>query len=683
MRARPLWLTLACALLGCGRGDAESARVRPEEPESAREQAIRADLAALRREESELRARTDFETLGPSSRTLGANPYALAPLADGRFAGILRGDSRVVVLDAALRETSSLATLPSPSALAATPDGRVFVAGPLAAAVERYRSVGGMLERDGVAALPAGSVVRALVADERGVLVADFAGDRLLSLPRSGAFTESARAGEPRHTSVCQGPFRLALSPRFVAVDCLFDHTVQVLARDANGEPGREVARIVHDGPLWSVALHELGAELFVAAGGVEDHPLERRDRAFGYVDSFVYLYALGRHGALERREAWNVAELGVITPLALELEEQDGAPVIHAVGYGSASAVELRPGSAPVVRPSAPGCSDIAGSGERRLCASPLLDAWIALRAEPVVQPVRPPRAGDPAALERLGEALFFTTLMAPDARSEGRSSRFTCETCHFEGATDGRVHHSGRDGIRVSTRSLFGLFNDAPYFSRARDADLTSVCHHEFAVANRGNPVDPWFVLEAARFPWLSALGLEPRAFSPLELRRALLGFLARFSPEENPFVAARSRPAHFTAEERRGAELFREYCAGCHAARLVASAPASLVPFERWEALIFSPATPIVWARGDYEQTGVLPYVDPDGTRVPSLRRLYLKRPYFTNGSARTLADVLERARSGRRFFHAEPPAPPADARALPPDERTALLAFLRLL
>jgi cytochrome c peroxidase len=333
------------------------------------------------------------------------------------------------------------------------------------------------------------------------------------------------------------------------------------------------------------------------------------------------------------------------------------------------------------------PGCSDIVVAGARRLCASPLFDAWVelgeGLEAKPAVHPARAPQAGDPEPLERLGEALFFTTLMAPDATSEGRSSRFTCETCHFEGATDGRVHNSGRNEIRVSTRSLLGLFNDAPYFSRARDPDLTSVSHHEFAVANRGNPVDPWFSLDTVRFPWLSSLGLERRELSPLELRGALLRFLARFSPEENPFVAQRSAAARFSAEERRGAELFREHCAGCHAARLVANAPATLVPFERWEALIFSPATPIVWARGEYEQTGVLPYVDPEGTRVPSLRRLYAKRPYFTNGTARTLGDVLERARSGRRFFHAEPVSPPEDARALTAEERGGLIAFLRLL
>jgi hypothetical protein len=677
-------LLFALALLACEGGAADTPEAPRAQPESRQTAEIRATLAHLRREETELRARTDFASQPPSSRALGANPYAIVALpARGGFAGILRGDSRVVLLDGQLHETSSLPTSPSPSALAATSSGRLFVTGPLVAVVERYRIAPGGLERDGGIPLPPGTVARALVADERALVVADFVGDRLLSLPGRSTLAVPADGAALRRTSVCQGPLRLALTPRFLAVDCLFDHAVLLLERDTSGEPGREVGRIVHDGPLWSLALHEIGDELFVATGGVEDHPLVRRDRVFGYIDSFVHLYALNRHGALERREAWNVAELGVVTPAALELDAQHGAPRVEALGYGSARAVTLRPGTPPLVREALPGCSDFATLGDRCVCASPLFDAWIELGEESSLAPVRAPRAGDPPPLDRLGEALFFTTLMAPDASSEGRLSRFTCETCHFEGATDGRVHHSGRNEIRVSTRSLFGLFNAAPYFSRARDPDLTSVCHHEFAVANRGNAVDPWFSLEAARAPWLAALGLDAPRFSPAELRRALLGFFARFSPEENPFVEQRPAPARFTEEERRGAEIFGQHCASCHAPRLVASAVASAVPFERWESLIFSPATPLVWAHGDYEQTGILPYVDPEGTRVPSLRRLYLKRPYFTNGSARSLAEVLERARVGARFLHTQAAERSGDSRPLAREERTALLAFLRLL
>jgi hypothetical protein len=692
MRTRVLALALLLVLGACHRSEParRDARTLPSvatkndgaSPEDAE---IQAALAELRSEEAALRAHTDFAAVPPSSRTLGANPYALVALDRTRFAGILRGDSRVVLLDERLAETSSLTTSPSPSALAVAPGGHLFVAGPLAAEVERFRVKGAALEPDGAVRLPSGSVPRALAADGRALVVLDFVGDRLFSLPMARALAVPADTAVPRVTSTCQGPFRAALSSHYVAVDCLFDHAISVLARDDAGEPGREVARIVHDGPLWSVALLEHGDELLIGAGGVEDHPLERRDRVFGYVDSFAYLYALERDGTLVRRRAVNTSELGVVVPKTVAFAERDGTPVLYALGYATSGLVTLLPQSADVSREAVPGCSALVVSGERLVCADPLLDAWVELDAKrPVIHPARSPAPSDPSVNERLGEALFFTTLMAPDARSDGRLSRFTCETCHFEGATDGRVHNSGRHEIRVSTRPLFGLFNDAPHFSRAHDRDLTSVCNNEFAVENRGSPVDPWFSLETARFPWLAELGVAAARLTPLELRRSLFSFLARFSDEENPFVAAHAPPAHFTPREREGAAIFRDRCASCHAARLVADDASTAVPFERWEALIFSSATPIVWARGDYEKTGVLPYVDPAGTRVPSLRRLYLKRPYLTNGTARALADVLERARfSDRVFFHAAPSTPEAPLRSLPASERLALLDFLRLL
>src|SRR5262249_49814770 len=124
-----------------------------------------------------------------------------------------------------------------------------------------------------------------------------------------------------------------------------------------------------------------------------------------------------------------------------------------------------------------------------------------------------------------------------------------------------------------------------------------------------------------------------------------------------------------------------VFRERCASCHAARLVTDRPDSAVPFADWERLVMSPAGAIVWARDTREQTGVVPYVHPEGTRVPSLRRLYRKRPYFTNGSSPDLPSVLARARmTPDGFLHDAAPGT-----GEPPDrgDQAGLLAFLGLL
>lgn len=702
MRTLALGLALLAVTAGC-RSSAGSrttgvASTRASASASARAGEIERALAALRSEETALRSRTDFERLPPSSRSLGSGPYALVALAPNArtpldrggvpvFAGLLRGDSRLVLLDAELHELAGAAAPRSANSMATLPDGRLLVVGPLERRVARFSARSGTLVEDGSVPLSGARVPRAVAADERTVVVADFARDSLGAAP-----VAAAAAAEPAPVAVsiptCRGPFRLALTPRFAGVLCLFDHAVAVHERDADGTPGREIARITHDGPLWSFALHEDGDSLLVAAGGVEDHPLDRRDKAFGYVDSFSFLYRVSRGKPPERLLELNTAALGVVTPKTVTFESRGTGLVLSVVGYGSDHRLELDLDGAlreprPRVLPSVPGCADATRLRDRLVCANPLFDAWVDLREAPRSVPARGAAPGDPSAEERLGEALFFTTLMAPDATSEGKRSRFTCETCHFEGGTDGRVHHSGRDDIRVSTRPLFGLFNDAPHFSRAHDPDLTSVCHNEFTVASRGNPVDPWFALEPSRFPWLGSLGASAAMLSPEKLRGALLAFLSRFSHEENPFALARPAPLALSEQERRGAASFRERCASCHAARLIADDPKTEVPFERWEELVLSPSGPLVWARGDYEKVGVLPYVDPKGTRVPSLRRLYLKRPYLTRGTALTLGELLAAVRfSDSELLHAGGESRP-ELRALTAGERADLLAFLELL
>jgi hypothetical protein len=677
-------LVLLLVLAACTRSPPEGRRdVEKPKRTSELKPEIRAALATLRRDETELRARTDFSKLAPSSRAFGANPYALAALPGlpPRAVGLLRGDSRVVVLDAALATTSSLSAPELPSAVGVSPAGQVFVVGSLERRIARYRvGAAGLIEEKSIQ-LPDARALRALAVDARTLVVADFARDFLF------VTTPAADTVVPRPT--CAGPFRLALSARFLAVGCLFDHAVVLLSRGADGMPAEEVARIVHDGPIWSLALVERGDTLFVGAGGVEDRPLARADKVFGHVDSFVFVYTHDRTHGLRRLGELNVSEHGVVTPKSVSLRLDAGVLTLEAHGYATDRSVSVRfEASAPATpvaftRAGLPGCSDVIELGGRNVCANPLFDGWASLGPEPRVHPARPDEPRDPNPQEKQGEALFFTTLMAPDAKSEGRLSRFSCETCHFEGGSDGRVHDSGRGGIQVSTRPLFGLANAGPHFSRAHDPDLTAVCHNEFTVANRGNPVDPWFDLDAGRFGWLRALGTRQERVPAVELRRSLLRFLSRFTHEENPYAYGRARS--FSQQERRGAESFRDRCASCHAARLVASDAQSEVPFDRWERLVFTPEAPIVWSDGSYARTGVEPYVDRRGTRVPSLRRLYLKRPYLTNGSAVELEQLLWFMRFTPNGVRHLSTAADVDARAVAFDaeERVALLSFLRLL
>jgi len=665
----------------------------PAEPPPPHER----ELAALRAFEQQRRAATDFATLPPSDATFGPDPYRIAALAGGElFVGLLRGESAVVVLDRDGTELSRVAAPGSPSGLAVSPAGDVFVVGEAARELAQYRVAGRRIAR--VATLPVGALGMrdiALAPDGKTAYVVEERAGRLLAVSlerdrRPGNAAARGASAAVRELGRCHGPFRVEAGAGYLAVDCLLDHTIEI-RRDRG-----EVVRIRHDGPMWSFAVHrEANGDLLVAAGGVEDHPLEREDGGFGYIDSYLYLYRLARGAAAPSRlAAINTSELGVVTPKWIGFRAAEaGAMSVTVAGYASASLLtatwhgdftaapqlahgELVPGTT---------AAQLAGDGTL-VAANPLLDAWIVqrrgeLRVVAVASTgapgvARPPRTS----MSRVGELLFFTTMMSPWNSSDGKLSRFTCETCHHEGYVDGRTHYTGRDTVHATTRPLFGLFNNGPHFSRALDKTMTDMVHAEFRVANRHNGRDPWFALTSADVPWLGRVPGLPAQLPPEALREAFMTFLMDFTHRSNPAATDHDR---FTALERTGAQRFRDHCASCHAARLIAENPASEVPFERWEALVLSPPGPIVWSNAAYAKTGVTPYVHASGARVPPLRRLYKKWPYFTNGSAHSLDAVLDGfAASPDAAYHAGAPADAAVVR-LTADDKSALRAFLDLL
>jgi hypothetical protein len=662
---------LAFALVGRARPKAASAH---EATEASRR------LAAF---EAVRRSTADFAQVPTWDRLSGPDPYLLAKVPQStNLVGVLRGADALVLLSADLGEQSRAAAPASPTALAVAEDGSIYVAGELAPNVARFRVVRGELVPSGSFEISGARAIRGLATGPDGWLYAveEHRGHLLAVKPPSGAGETTVA---PRfEQAVGNGPIRVERIGDRLVVDCLLDHAVVVQKLETNGLPSLEPPiKIAHDGPIWSFAAKPAPGGIWLALGGVEDHPLDRTVGAFGYIDSFLFVYRVdfGRQAAT-REAAINVSELGVVTPKAVAWAAT--SPEIVVAGYGSDRLARVPwPGDrsappnershtdrAPDVEAFVPGASAVVESSPGVFAfADPLLDAWVEKKSsEPATLiPARgveaSPDRGDLPSLVHLGEALFFTTAMAPWNLSDGPLSRFTCETCHFEGYVDGRIHHTGRGDIHAVTKPLLGLFNNRPHFSRALDDDLDTVAFNEFRVANARSGHDPWFELSPGDMPWLRTLGMGSQNLSPELLRKGLMAFLMSFSHRPNPMAMGRG---HFRAGEQRGAVVFRDRCESCHEARVVSDAPDSRVPFDRWEDFVFSRQGPIVWGKAQYEKTGITPYVHELGARVPSLRRLYKKRPYFTNGSAKTLDDVLEKARFGADgFWHASDEAVPA--------------------
>jgi hypothetical protein len=548
----------------------------------------------------------DFANTPPWAEASGANPFLVHRIGADRFVGALRGTGEIVVLDAAgKRVGAALDRVPGITGWAWSDDEAFFAVGERAADVHAFAIEGGTPKRRSSWRVPDVHALRDIAIGPGGEL-------HLADMHRSRVITIAApQEGKPlvvASTHACGGAVQVQRVGDSLLANCLLEHRVRVWG------PGAE-ASIEHDGPIFAFDARAVEGGLEIAIAGVEDHPLDRKGGSFGFVDSFAFVYAV-RGSSVERIAEINVGEHMVVTPKWIRWQD-DGT--LATAGYGSAGGAVIDPVASrvqPVALP--PGITSVAGSLQSGLAADPLLDAWIVLGEHWSAHAIEDAR---PTAV-RVGEALVFTTLMAPAGSSTGKLSRFTCETCHFEGNVDGRTHHTGRFDVHATTKTIRGLFGNRPHFTRALDRTTTAMIDNEFNVASKGTPGDPWFTLSAADHPWLATLGVQG-SWSPEQLRRALFEFLTTFTPDRNPAVLGRTE---LDATEQRGAELFAAHCESCHGARLRSDDPSSRVEPAQWAAHVLGNGA-ILWASDERTKTGVEPYVHDDGARVPSLRRLWV--------------------------------------------------------
>jgi hypothetical protein len=273
-------------------------------------------------------------------------------------------------------------------------------------------------------------------------------------------------------------------------------------------------------------------------------------------------------------------------------------------------------------------------------------------------------------------GELLFFSRSLVPHNSAAGPLSLYTCAACHDDGDRDGRLHPAKQNRFFSTTLTCRGLATTAPFLRLGNQATLGVFADNIVSTHAQGAERDP---AHFADYPVTLRVrepsGWRARTLSPAQLRAALAAYMARIPAEPSPFVAPGTRALDPAA--RRGLGLFRDGCAGCH--RLVSDAArGNRVPDALLPARLLAGRVALT-APGRYD-VGT-PVLGEGGNNPPSLRGVWDAAPYFSDGSAPTLQDVLRRTDPDAPAVHA--PGNATRPPAFSPDEQAALLAFLRSL
>jgi hypothetical protein len=515
-------------------------------------------------------------------------------------------------------------------------------------------------------------------------------GVKIVSLARGGVVQSVATGLSPRALRVVAAGTLPRERRPLLLVSSFIDHEVTVHPIEPDGHLAPAVQTIVTDAPVID----------FVVTGGAlwllthEDRPLSRLHLSVEGLDSGVLRLPARMSGAggppfedagPQRRAFSNLSERTpepVIELAASALDARTGALAI--VGAGSDDLLVLPPGA----REPRAGVAVTVGADPVAVAALPdgqfvtadrLSDTltFVAAGAHPRVVgalAVGVPERTSPA---DLGELLFFSRALTPKNVADGPLSLYTCAACHDDGHVDGRRHPSKRNRFFSMTKTCRGLGTTAPYLSLGEPATIDAFADNIVATHAQGAERGPD---DYDRYPVTIRVhaptnGWKDVVLSPVELRAALAAYMARIPPERSPFVAPDRRA--LLPQERRGLAVFRDSCAGCH--ELVGdTALGNVIPARDLQGRLLAGQVALTSAR--LYDVGT-PVLGKTGNNPPSLRGVWDAAPYFSDGSARTLEDVLRRTDPSAAKVHSIENAerPPAFS----PEARAALLTFLRAL
>jgi len=508
--------------------------------------------------------------------------------------------------------------------------------------------------------LPARAGYRDLALDPRHgfVYVVDSVDDRLWTLDARGRARASLK--------IPAAAYRLGIIDEgWLFLLAGTDPRLSLITLDGNGIPTAVGAKVPLIAPVRDAAWDAARGWLWTV--GPEQAGVRRSDGLIRHLGSEVRAHPLDRllAGSAEPALRFDLAEQGLLDGTHIAAGEQE--IVVAATGSDALWRARAKDGRFELARSE-------TGLGPQGVL---LLDdgVVVASRLEDSVRFHIRGGASDCVVLDDaarqsdrdLGERLFYGRFLY----GETAQTRFTCNSCHWDTGTDHRIQPGFRESRFELTRPLGAIGSVAPIFSTLGAPSLTDAI--EGLIRGLDARFGEGHVQRDAY--WLHGLTLQTKGgenvpLSALAVRRALLTFLMTLPAEPGPLHAAGKDPSE---EAARGFSLFARDCMGCHEpARDMRRR--DRVPTE--SVLAEAEREPLVFGAPLFARTGVEPTYTPDGNRVSPLHDLGRGGPFFSNGSAATLGEVLGRSRPGTALVHGSPTGVSAYSDA----ELSALRTFL---
>jgi cytochrome c peroxidase len=268
------------------------------------------------------------------------------------------------------------------------------------------------------------------------------------------------------------------------------------------------------------------------------------------------------------------------------------------------------------------------------------------------------------------LGKQLFFDPILSAD-------STISCGSCHLpeKAFTDGRTISVGIKG-RVGKRNVPTLFNVAyhPYFfaeggnPRLETQILGPLETHEEMDFNLR---DLMVRLEQhPEYPKLFSRIFPDRTIEPFTITRAIAAYERSLLSGNSAFddFYFRGNKNALTDKQKRGWEIFRASCTGCHTGFM-------LTHFNFENIGLYESDTDLGRMRRTRDTA------DEGKIKTPTLRNVALTAPYMHDGSMASLREVVEHYnKGGKDHPNKSPLVQPLN---LPDSDKEALEAFLHAL